>query len=241
MHVEHFIIAGVETAFVRCVHGDVRLVDGPNVREGRVEVCVNNAWGTVCSVGFGREDAAVVCSSMEFEKEGITFQQQPSMLLHTLCIGAVYQGTLPTAPHADIPIFLSGLHCTENNYDILQCDSDPLGLPHSECLHENDVRVHCEGMCIVINSCCIIQTSYSLVHCPHDRNMSNYGSYTWLRSSPETTVCLECEFGDGLVSRRCNERGRWDDMNTTLCWTASQNILNSTKNIVRSSNYLYGD
>lgn len=59
------------TDFSNCNHGEVRLVDGPNVREGRVEVCINNAWGTVCSSNFGNEDATVVCLSMEFDKEGI--------------------------------------------------------------------------------------------------------------------------------------------------------------------------
>ena len=40
-------------------------------REGRVEICINNAWGTVCDTLFGREDAAVVCEQLEgFLREG---------------------------------------------------------------------------------------------------------------------------------------------------------------------------
>ena len=40
-------------------------------REGRIEVCINNAWGTVCDTLFGREDAAVVCEQLEgFQREG---------------------------------------------------------------------------------------------------------------------------------------------------------------------------
>lgn len=45
-------------------------MDGPNVREGKAEVCINKAWGSVCSTQFGREDAAVVCSSADFAIEG---------------------------------------------------------------------------------------------------------------------------------------------------------------------------
>ena len=30
-------------------------------REGRVEICINNAWGTVCDNPFRSPDAAVVC------------------------------------------------------------------------------------------------------------------------------------------------------------------------------------
>ena len=39
----------------------VRLVDGPNVREGRLEVQYDGEWGTVCDDGFTDEAAGVVC------------------------------------------------------------------------------------------------------------------------------------------------------------------------------------
>ena len=52
-------------------YGDVRLVNGSNEREGRVEVCIGRVWGTVCdyyyyyywSNGFAR----VVCRQLGFE------------------------------------------------------------------------------------------------------------------------------------------------------------------------------
>ena len=53
-----------------CQTGDIRLQDGPNVREGRVEVCINNAWGTVCNNLFGVDDAIVTCAQMNFSSEG---------------------------------------------------------------------------------------------------------------------------------------------------------------------------
>ena len=60
-----------QTPVGNCVTGDVRLQDGPNVREGRLEVCINNAWGTVCNVQFGVREAAVVCTQMNFSDEGM--------------------------------------------------------------------------------------------------------------------------------------------------------------------------
>ena len=44
-------------------------------REGRIEICINNAWGTVCDNLFGREDAGVVCKQLEgFQRDGEYFK-----------------------------------------------------------------------------------------------------------------------------------------------------------------------
>ena len=51
-------------------YGDVQLVDGTNQYEGRVEVCVNNAWGTICDNGWGSSDARVVCKQLGYSYSG---------------------------------------------------------------------------------------------------------------------------------------------------------------------------
>ena len=52
-----------------CVSGSIRLSGGSST-QGRVEVCNNNAWGTVCDDFFGSLDAQVVCSQLGFSSRG---------------------------------------------------------------------------------------------------------------------------------------------------------------------------
>ncbi|XP_064397908.1 neurotrypsin-like isoform X3 [Halichondria panicea] len=49
-----------------CREGALRLVGGSSHNEGRVEVCSNGRWGTVCGDGWTEREAALVCSRLGY-------------------------------------------------------------------------------------------------------------------------------------------------------------------------------
>ncbi|XP_064384964.1 uncharacterized protein LOC135333878 isoform X2 [Halichondria panicea] len=125
----HLEDAGVvcEEVVVVCNQGDIRLVGGANTRQGRVEVCNNNAWGTVCDDAFGAAEATVVCTQLGRNGVGATAQ----------CCAAYGQGTGS--------IVLDDLACTGTETSLFDCPHGGIGTHN--CGHIEDVGVTCPILC----------------------------------------------------------------------------------------------
>eukprot|EP00057_Strongylocentrotus_purpuratus_P023515 XP_011677989.1 PREDICTED: deleted in malignant brain tumors 1 protein [Strongylocentrotus purpuratus] len=109
-----------EDASVQCENG-VRLVDGSDASEGRVEVYYNGAWGTVCDDSWDDTDAGVVCRSLGFDSG--------------TGVGSAEFG------EGSGDILLDDVSCTGTETSLGDCDNAGFGVHN--CFHFEDAGVRC--------------------------------------------------------------------------------------------------
>lgn len=61
---------GVTDENTSCEDGAVRLQDGTDPSNGRVEICQYRTWGTICSDEWDDLDARAVCRQLLYNPEG---------------------------------------------------------------------------------------------------------------------------------------------------------------------------
>ena len=130
-------------------------MNGSNQYEGRVEVCINDQWGTVCDDSWDNTDAIVVCKQLGYGSKHF-HKYDCGLIIFTWC-DLVYVGGRPyTHGHFGAgsgPIFLDDVQCTSTSSQLLECPSRPI-LSHN-CLHSADAGVGCEGTTVIFFFFCL--------------------------------------------------------------------------------------
>ncbi|KAJ8027592.1 Neurotrypsin [Holothuria leucospilota] len=101
------------------LEGKPRLVDG-NSTAGRVEICLNERWGTVCDHNWDMRDADVVCRELGFKGA------DAALLKAHFGQG---QG----------PVYIEEVECFGNEISIFSCNYTD----STNCEHEEDAGVNC--------------------------------------------------------------------------------------------------
>ena len=64
----------------------MRLQDGTDISNGRVEICQNGTWGSVCMDGWDSIDASVVCRQLGHGTEGENEHIHPCIIITVIAI-----------------------------------------------------------------------------------------------------------------------------------------------------------
>lgn len=116
-----------------------------------MEICINNAWGTVCDQNelFDSDDVSVFCGQLTgFSAQGIVNQTIQYFVIVNVILDPGAQAIPLDAEDVseNYPIFLSDLTCEGSELSILDCERrqhQPTGL--YSCDHSHDVAVRCPG------------------------------------------------------------------------------------------------
>ncbi|CAL1535561.1 unnamed protein product [Lymnaea stagnalis] len=102
----------------------IRLVEGEDEFEGRLEVEINGQWGTVCRDGWIEENSLLVC-------------QQLGLALNRDYPLAKMQRRAPS----NTPVLMSWVSCDETDVDFTKCRS--VNDDAYTCSHDKDVYIKC--------------------------------------------------------------------------------------------------
>ena len=109
---------------------------------GRVELCHNNQWGTICDEGWDNSDAQVLCKQLKYSSYGKDYYRSNIMDYcgHNNFIGARGESNAIFGQGSG-SIWLSNVACNGTEERLLECSTGIFG-GHT-CSHSDDAGVTC--------------------------------------------------------------------------------------------------
>merc|ERR1712048_1362085 len=116
------LTGSIESASRMALKQTIRLVDGPTVSEGRLEILHDEKWGTVCDDSFSLNNAHVFCRMLGYT--------QAQKYHHSARYGK-----------GEGPIWLDEVNCKGTEVHVSNCTSNPWG--ETDCEHHEDISLLC--------------------------------------------------------------------------------------------------
>ena len=128
------------------------------VREGRVEVCFNETWGTVSDDGWSVAEVGVVCRQLGYSRFSEFTVLQNVIVYRCICLlicvlfidtcNLPFNSDVQSLPNAAFgqgtgPIYLTNVTCGATEIRLIDCpySSDVSGLTHAD-----DAGARCSGV-----------------------------------------------------------------------------------------------
>ena len=114
----------------------MRLQDGTDMSNGRVEICQNGVWGLVCNKMWDDADARVVCRQLGYD-EGLPnlFMTENISTLTTFSGG---RAASTFKPAVEMPVVLNEVECKGTEENLTSCRTSGL-----ECSSQKSTGVFC--------------------------------------------------------------------------------------------------
>ncbi|XP_051021519.1 neurotrypsin [Acomys russatus] len=160
----------------------IRLMDGENKKEGRVEVFVNGQWGTICDDGWTDKHAAVICRQLGYK-------------------GPARARTMAYFGEGKGPIHMDNVKCTGNEKTLADCVKQDIG--RHNCRHSEDAGVICDyfekkasisGKTEMLSSGCGVRQLHRRQKRIIGGNNSLRGAWPW-----QASLRLRSSHGDGRL------------------------------------------
>jgi len=117
---------------------------------GRVDICYNGSYESVCSDIWKEEEASVICQQLGFSQYGESIHYDAyhspylALRMYVTTVESIATSGSPS-PGADVnvSIYLDNIVCRGDELTLLMCGHNPVG--EHNCDHTEDAGVRCQG------------------------------------------------------------------------------------------------
>ena len=142
--INDFTVTGADTEASNCSDGELRLSGAALTNQGRLEVCVNKAWGSVCdSQGvFTTDEAKVACRKLgilQVEGEYTRLMWNAKYYVLFLHLDEVSVLNASAFGNPSGLLLMDRIHCDGSETNLLSCDYSLV----PTCSHVHDIAIIC--------------------------------------------------------------------------------------------------